>query len=63
MLLGIFLGWESSVSIATCYRLDSLGIDGGEIFCTCQDQPWGPLSLLYNGYQVLPADKVARAWH
>jgi hypothetical protein len=25
---------------------------GGEIFCTRSDQPWGPLSLLYNGYRV-----------
>jgi hypothetical protein len=25
---------------------------GGKIFCTCPDQPWGPPSLLYNGYQV-----------
>ena len=25
---------------------------GGEIFRTCPDRPWGPLSLLYNGYRV-----------
>jgi len=25
---------------------------GGEIFCTCPDRPWGPPSLLYNGYWV-----------
>ena len=25
---------------------------GGEIFHTHPDQPWGPPSLLYNGYQV-----------
>jgi len=25
---------------------------GGEIFCTCPDQPWGPPSLLYSGYRV-----------
>jgi hypothetical protein len=25
---------------------------GGEIFCTCPDRPWGPPSLLYNGYRV-----------
>ena len=25
---------------------------GGEIFPTCQDRPWGPPSLLYNGYRV-----------
>jgi hypothetical protein len=25
---------------------------GGEIFRTRQDRPWGPPSLLYNGYRV-----------
>jgi hypothetical protein len=25
---------------------------GGEIFLICPDRPWGPLSLLYNGYWV-----------
>jgi len=52
-------GPGSSVSITTSYRLDGLGIDpsGGEIFCTCPDRPWGPLSLLYNGYRVFPRGK------
>jgi len=27
---------------------------GGTIFHTCPDQPWGPPSLLYNGYRVFP---------
>ena len=30
---------------------------GGEIFRTCPDRPWGPPSLLYNGYRVFPGDK------
>ena len=25
---------------------------GGEIFCTSPDRPWGPPSLLHNGYRV-----------
>jgi hypothetical protein len=25
---------------------------GGDIFCSCPDPPWGPPSLLYNGYRV-----------
>jgi hypothetical protein len=25
---------------------------GGEFFRTCQDQRWGPPSLLYDGYRV-----------
>ena len=31
--------------------------DGGEIFRTCQDRPWRPPSLLYNGYRVFPGGK------
>ena len=26
----------------------------GEIFRTCPDRPWGPHSLLYNGYRFFP---------
>ena len=48
------VGRDSAVNIATCYRLDGLGIGSrwGEIFCTHPDQPCGPPSLLYNGYGV-----------
>jgi hypothetical protein len=28
-----------------------------EIFRTCPDRPWGPPSLLYNGYRVFPVGK------
>ena len=31
---------------------------GGEIFRTCPDRPWGPPSLLCNGYRVFPGGKV-----
>jgi len=34
----------------------------GEIFRTCPDRPWGPPSLLYNGYRVFPGGKAAGAW-
>ena len=43
------------VGIATSYGVDGPGIEsrwGGEIFRTCPDRPWGPPSLLYNGYRV-----------
>jgi len=30
---------------------------GGEIFRTCPDRPWGPPSLLHNGYRVFPGGK------
>jgi hypothetical protein len=26
------------------------------------DRPWGPPSLLYNGYRVFPGGKAAGAW-
>jgi hypothetical protein len=31
---------------------------GGEIFRACPDRPWGPPSLLYNGYHVFPGGKM-----
>jgi len=30
---------------------------GDEIFRTCPDRPWGPPSLLYNGYRVFSGGK------
>jgi len=30
---------------------------GVEIFSICPDWPWGPPSLLYNGYRVFPGGK------
>jgi hypothetical protein len=52
-------GPGSSVGIATGYGLDSPGIESrwGEIFRTWPDRPWGPPSLLYNGYRVFPGGK------
>jgi hypothetical protein len=44
--------------MATDYGLDwtvrRSNPGGGEIFSTCPDRPWGPPSLLYNGYRVFP---------
>jgi hypothetical protein len=47
-------GPSSVVGIATSYGLDGQGNEsrGGEIFRNCPDRPWGPPSLLYNGYRV-----------
>jgi len=54
-------GPGSSVGIATGYGLDDPGIEsrwgGGKIFRTCPDRPWGPPSLLYNGYRAFPGGK------
>jgi hypothetical protein len=44
-----------------CVWPDRISV-GGEIFYTCPDRPWGPPSLLYNGYRVFPGGKAAGAW-
>ena len=43
----------------TGYGLDGPGSESrrGEIFRTCPDRPWGPPSLLYNGYRIFPGSK------
>jgi len=55
-------GPGSSVGITTGYGLDGPGIESqwGEISHTCSDRPWGPRSLLYNGYRVFPGIKSGR---
>jgi len=30
---------------------------------TSPDRPWGPPSLLYRRYRVIPGGKAAGAWH
>ena len=52
-------GLGSIVSIATGYGLEGPGIEfqWGKIFRTCPDRPWGPPSLLYDGYQVFLGGK------
>jgi hypothetical protein len=51
----MLVGRDSAVGIATSYGLDGPGIESrwGEIFRSHPDRPWGPPSLLYNGYRVL----------
>ena len=53
-------GPGSVVGIATAYGLDGPGIESRwvEIFRTSPGRPWGPSSLLYNGYRVFPGGKV-----
>ena len=56
---------DSSVGIATRYGLGGPGIEsrwGGEIFRTRLDWPWGPPTLLYNGYRVFTGGKAAGEW-
>ena len=45
--------------LAAGWTVRRLNPDGGEIFLTRPDRPWGPPSLLYNGYRVFPGGKAA----
>ena len=58
--LVICQGPGTVVGIATGYGLDGPGIESrrGEFFRTCPDRPWGPPSLLYNGYRVFPRGRA-----
>ena len=53
-----YSGLGSSVSIVTDYGLDGPGIESrwGEIFRR-PDRPWGPPSLLHNGFRVFPGGR------
>ena len=59
LLTPYLLGPGSSVGIATGCGMDGPWIEngGGGIFRTYPDRPWGPPSLLYNGYRVFPGSK------
>ena len=62
-LLLCICGPRSVVGVATELRAGRSGdriTVGGEIFRTCPDRPWGPPSLLYNGYRVFPGVKRGR---
>jgi hypothetical protein len=61
--LSASLGRKRVVCIASCYRLDGLGIDlrWGLGFQLPSRPEWGPHSLLYNGYRVFLGGKVAEA--
>jgi hypothetical protein len=49
--------WYTSIRLATGWTVRGWNPGGGEIFRTCPDRPWGPPSLLYNGYRVFPGGK------
>jgi hypothetical protein len=48
--------------ITTIWMVRGSNPGRGEIFHTRPDRPWGPPSLLYNGYRVFLWDKTAGAW-
>jgi hypothetical protein len=40
--------------LATCWSVQGSNPSGGKIFHPCPDWPWGPPTLLYNGYWFFP---------
>jgi hypothetical protein len=52
------LSWYSDYATGWTVRGSNPGV--GEIFRTRPDRPWGPSSLLYNGYRVFPGSKATR---
>jgi hypothetical protein len=60
----VWKGQDNSVGIATRYGLDGPGFESrcGEILRTRPEWPWGPPSLLYNGYRLFPGVQAAGAW-
>jgi hypothetical protein len=57
-LLKLSVDWVAQMVewLATGWMVQVSNPGGGRIFRTCPDQPWGPPSLLYNGYGVIPMD-------
>jgi hypothetical protein len=62
LYMGFRGGPGNSVGIATGWAFRGSKPSKGEIFHTRPDRPWGPFSLLYNGYWVCLGSKVAGAW-
>jgi hypothetical protein len=52
---------QSVWRLATGWTVRESYPGGSEIFRTRPDRPWGPLTLLYNGYRVFPGGKAAGA--
>jgi len=59
MYIYIYCGQGSSVGIETGLRAGRSGIESrwGRDISARPDRPWGPPSLLYNGYRVFPGGK------
>ena len=58
----VYTARDSSVGTATRYGLDESNPGGGKISRKRTDLPWGPPSLLHNGYWVFPGGKAAGVW-
>jgi len=54
--------WAGIAHLATGWTVRWSNPGGGEMFRSCPDRPWGPPSLLCNGYRVFPGGKAAGEW-
>jgi hypothetical protein len=48
---------QSVSLLATGWAVLESNVSRGEIFRTCPDRLWGPISLLHNAYRVFPGGK------
>jgi hypothetical protein len=48
---------QSVWRLTTGWTVRESNPDEGEIFRTCPDRPWGPPSLLCNGYRAFPGGR------
>jgi len=51
------MGFSMTTRMLTDWTVWGSNAGGVEIFRICPDQPWGPLSLLYDEYRVFPGGK------
>jgi hypothetical protein len=59
----VWAGIAQSVQLlATGWTVRGSNPGGGEIFCTRPHRPWGPPSLLYDGYRAFPGGESAGVW-
>ena len=53
---------QSVHRLATGWTVWGSNPGGGDILRTRPDRPWGPPSLLYNGYRVSSGGKAIGTW-
>ena len=53
---------QSVQRLATGWMVRGSNPGKGKIFRARSYRSWGPFSLLYNGYRVIPGGKMAEAW-
>ena len=64
LLTLIFVGWDVSVGIATCYRLGGRGSNpgGSEIFHPVHPALWPAQPPVQCVQSIFPGDKAIGAW-